>query len=128
MKKEILKPITAVKQAKALVVDDYKEHFIGIYLNARNIPTKIELISMGTLNASIVHPREVFSPAIVNHASQVIVLHNHPSENVKPSVDDIEITERLVKAGKILGIELIDHIIFTKGKKFYSFKENNLIN
>ena len=127
MKKAIITPKDAIEKAKIIITDGYKEHFIGIYLNSKNIPTKIELISLGTLTASLVHPREVFKPALINHAGSIIILHNHPSGDPEPSEDDLTITRRLVEAGKILGIDLLDHIIFTSGKKFYSFKENNLI-
>lgn len=90
-----------------------KEHFIGLYLNARHQLIYRETISVGSLEASIVHPREVFEPAIKQHASAVIVVHNHPSGNLDPSNEDLKINEILVKAGKILGIEVIDNIIIT---------------
>lgn len=117
MKKEkIIMPAKAVKKAREVLLDRHKEHFIGLYLNARSEVTKIELISLGTVNTGIVHPREVFRPAIVGRSSRIIVLHNHPSGCVEPSKEDIEVTDRLKKAGKILGIELCDHIIFTNDK------------
>jgi len=103
-----------------------KEHFIGLYLNARNQLIYQETISIGSLEANIVHPREVFEPAIKNHASGVIVAHNHPSGEPIPSSEDLEISASLVKAGKILGIELIDHIIITK-KTFTSLKDRGEI-
>ncbi len=103
-----------------------KEHFIVFYLDVRNQEIKREIISIGSLNASLVHPREVFDPAIRNSAAQIIIAHNHPSDNPEPSDDDLVITKRLVEAGKILGIEIIDHIIVAKSR-FYSFKENGLI-
>ncbi|MEO0091211.1 MAG: DNA repair protein RadC [candidate division WOR-3 bacterium] len=103
-----------------------KEHFIIFYLDVRNQEIKREIISIGSLNASLVHPREVFDPAIRHSAAQIILAHNHPSDNPEPSDDDLAITKRLVEAGKILGIEIIDHIIVAKSR-FYSFKENGLI-
>ena len=103
-----------------------KEHFIVLYLNARNQLIHKETISIGTLNASLVHPREVFKPAIDYLAASIIVAHNHPSGETEASEDDIKLTKRLVDAGKILGIEIIDHIIVAKDK-FISFKEENLI-
>jgi DNA repair protein RadC len=112
----ITHPKEAVKLAKPLITDWHKEHTIGIYLNARSIPTKVEVISIGTLNATLVHPRETFRPALVNHAASLIFLHNHPSGGVEPSEADLELTKRLEECGKILGIELVDHIIFTKTK------------
>jgi DNA repair protein RadC len=85
-----------------------------------------ETISIGTLNASLIHPREVFEPAVKNLAAQIIVAHNHPSNNPEPSEDDLEITMRLKEAGKILGIEIVDHIIVTKNS-FISLKEEKLV-
>lgn len=106
--------------------DNKKEHFIIFYLDPRNQKIKREIISIGILNANIVHPREVFEPAVINLAAQIIIAHNHPSGNTDPSEADFELTKRLIEAGKILGIEIIDHIIVTKDL-FFSFKEKKLI-
>ena len=95
-------------------------------MDSRNREIKREIISVGSLNANLVHPREVFEPAVRNLAAQVILAHNHPSGDPEPSEDDLEITKRLVEAGKILGIEIVDHIIMTKSR-YFSFKERNLI-
>ncbi len=103
-----------------------KEHFIGLYLNARNQLICQETISIGSLNANIVHPREVFEPAITHHALSLLVAHNHPSGDPQPSEDDLGITKRLVKVGNLLGINLIDHLIIG-AKEFFSFKEKGLI-
>lgn len=103
-----------------------KEHFVIFYLDSRNQEIKREIISIGSLNANLVHPREVFEPAVRNLAAQIILAHNHPSGDPTPSEDDLEITKRLVEAGKILGIEVIDHIIVAKND-FFSFKERKLI-
>ncbi len=103
-----------------------KEHFVIFFLDARNQEIKREIISVGSLNANLVHPREVFEPAVKHLAAQVILAHNHPSGDPEPSEDDLEITKRLVEAGKILGIEVIDHIIVAKND-FLSFKEKGLI-
>jgi len=83
-------------------------------------------VSIGTLNANLVHPREVFKEAIDSRAASVILVHNHPSGDPEPSEDDLEITKRIVEAGKIIGIDVLDHIIITKNKVF-SFKEKKLI-
>ncbi len=91
-----------------------KEHFVVLYLNARNQLIYKETISIGTLNANLVHPREVFKPALENLAASIIVAHNHPSGGTEPSAADLELTKRLREAGKILGIEVVDHIIVTK--------------
>ncbi|MBU4057038.1 DNA repair protein RadC, partial [Patescibacteria group bacterium] len=103
-----------------------KEHFVVLYLNARNQLIQKETISIGTLNASLVHPREVFKPAIDCLASSVILAHNHPSGDSEPSEDDLDLTKRMVEAGKILGIEVIDHVIISNSNSF-SFKDKNLI-
>jgi len=104
---------------------DYtREHFYIISLNSRNYSTAE--VSVGSLNASIVHPREVFSEAIKNKAASVIFAHNHPSGDPEPSEDDLVITKRLAEAGKILGIEVTDHVIVAK-KTYFSFKENKLL-
>jgi len=103
-----------------------KEHFVIFYLDSRNQEIKRETISIGSLNANLVHPREVFEPAVRNLTAQIILAHNHPSGDPEPSEDDLEITKRLVESGKILGIEVIDHIIVAKND-FFSFKERKLI-
>ncbi|MDP3043521.1 MAG: DNA repair protein RadC [bacterium] len=103
-----------------------KEHFVVLYLNARNQLVHKETISIGTLNANLVHPREVFKPAIDCLASSMILAHNHPSGDSEPSEDDLDLTKRMVDAGKILGIEVIDHVIITQNN-FFSFKDKNLI-
>lgn len=108
-----------------------KEHFVIFYLDSRNKEVgreeiRREIISVGSLNANLVHPREVFEPAVRNLAAQVILAHNHPSGDPEPSEDDLVMTKRLVEAGKILGIEVIDHVIVTKNG-FLSFKQGGLI-
>ena len=90
-----------------------KEHFVVLYLNARNQLIHKETISIGTLNASLVHPREVFKPAIDCLASNIILAHNHPSGDVEASEEDIELTRRIKRAGNIIGIEVIQHIIIS---------------
>jgi len=100
-----------------------KEHFITFFLDSRNKEITREIVSIGTLNASLVHPREVFSHAVKNNAASIIGAHNHPSNDSEPSDADIGVTKRLVEAGNILGVEFVDHIIVTKGG-YYSMKEN----
>jgi DNA repair protein RadC len=111
--------LTAIK-------DQQKEHFVCLYLNARNQLISQEVISIGSLSASIVHPREVFAVAISQSCASVLLAHNHPSADVSPSEEDIELTRRLVKAGEILGIEVIDHIIVGRDD-FLSMKEKGLL-
>ena len=106
--------------------DNKKEHFVVFFLDSRNQEIKREIISVGSLNANLVHPREVFEPAIRYLASHIIIAHNHPSGDTEPSQEDLEITKRLAEAGKILGIEIIDHVIVVKDK-FLSFKEKKLL-
>lgn len=103
-----------------------KEHFVVFYLDIRNQVIKKEIISIGTLTANLVHPREVFEPAVLHLAAQVVLAHNHPSGEVNPSDEDLEMTGRLVKAGEILGIEVIDHVIVCKNS-FLSFKKEGLL-
>ena len=103
-----------------------KEHFVVLYLNARNQLICKEIISVGTLNANLVHPREVFKPGIDYLAASIIIAHNHPSGGAEPSDNDLTTTNRLKEAGKIMGIELIDHIIITKNS-FFSLKERNMM-
>ena len=122
----INQPIQAVKIARSLITDWGKEHFIGIYFISETKITTTELIGLGILNACLVHPRETFRPALKSSATGIIVLHNHTSSEVEPSQDDIEVTQRLKKAGEILGIELYDHIIFTE-KKWLSMKAKKII-
>ena len=103
-----------------------KESFYILSLTTRNNLISVDKVSTGTLSASLAHPREVFIPAIKNSASSVIIAHNHPSGDPQPSEDDLAITKRLVEAGKILGIEVIDHIIVTNDG-YFSFKDKGLI-
>lgn len=103
-----------------------KEHFAVFYLDTMNALIERQIISVGTLNASLVHPREVFEPAIALRAADIIAVHNHPSGNVEPSQDDLAITKRLADAGKILGIILTDHIVLT-ANGFLSFKNKGVI-
>jgi len=103
-----------------------KEHLLALYVNSRNQMIAREIISVGTLNCSLVHPREVFEPAVRQSAAGIIVAHNHPSGSLEPSVEDKTITKQLVQAGEILGVDLIDHVIVT-GSGYVSMKEENLL-
>lgn len=121
--------ITCPADAAGMVADIkdcHKEHFIALFLNARNQVIHREQVSVGSLNASLVHPREVFAPAIGSSAASVILAHNHPSGDVTPSREDIELTRRMMQAGDIMGIEVLDHVIVGK-EKFISMKEANII-
>jgi len=102
-----------------------REKFICMHLNVKNQIISFEIVSTGSLTSSIVHPREVYKGAILSNAASVIFMHNHPSGDPEPSNDDIVITERLEKAGEILGINVLDHIIVARSG-YYSFKENKI--
>lgn len=127
---EMKKRIKSPKDITDIFVKDMryleKEHFKVIFLNTKNEVITYETISIGSLNASIVHPREVFNRAIKKSSASLILLHNHPSGNPEPSKEDINITKRLIEAGRIIGIEVLDHIIIGDGN-YYSLKENSLI-
>jgi len=103
-----------------------QEHFVTITLNGNNCVISKRVIFIGTLNHSLVHPREVFAAAISDRAASVILVHNHPSGNPEPSNEDIVMTRKLVEAGRILGIDIIDHVIIT-ASAHYSFEGNGLI-
>lgn len=122
--KELTDPKKVYQLIKSRLKDYHKEHFYIIVLNSRN--HSIAEVSVGSLDASVVHPREVFAEAIKNKAASVIFVHNHPSGDPEPSEDDLETTKQLTKAGKILGIEVVDHIIITKNS-YFSFRDGNLI-
>jgi len=105
---------------------EVKERFVVFWLNSANVVTGFEVISEGTLNSSVVHPREVFRGAIVATCANIILAHNHPSGNTEPSNEDISITKKLVEAGKIIDIKVFDHLIFAEDA-YTSFVEKRLI-
>ena len=98
-------------------IDQDKEHFYVMHLDVKSRVTLVELVSMGTLSASLVHPRETFRRAIIAGSASIIVAHNHPSGEVEPSDEDTKTTKLLFEAGQLLGITLNDHVIFTKKNK-----------
>ena len=112
-----------VQIVKPMISDPNKEFFMALYLNTKNGVLKQEVISIGSLNANIVHPREIFKTACMISASSIIVAHNHPSGDPTPSREDIEITKKLHEAGKMMGIELLDHVIIGYDR-YYGFKES----
>ena len=103
-----------------------REYFVVMCLDVKNQPTAINVCHIGSLNASIVHPREVMKIAIMSNSASIIVFHNHPSNNPSPSQEDIEVTSRLKEAGKIMGIELLDHLIVCEDS-FISLKEKGYL-
>jgi DNA repair protein RadC len=127
-RKSIIEPKIAAEIFRNILsleneIDQNKEHFWAIGLNARNIVLYIELITLGTLTHSLVHPREVFRMAIIKAAASITIGHNHPSGNPEPSMDDIMITERLKHAGEIIGIGVMDHIVIgNNNSRYVSFR------
>lgn len=133
-------PLTQPKQVyeflKQELGHETREVFVAIFLNARHLPLHWAIISIGSLSASLVHPRDAFAPGIVEQqlyteaiaqkSAAVIIVHNHPSGDTMPSNEDKCLTERLVKAGEILGIEVLDHIIIGESG-YFSFKERGLL-
>ena len=120
--REIKSPKAAFDLVRPLVKDADRERFYAVYLNTRNHLLGVELVSVGSVNASIVLLREVFKGAIALSASSILVVHNHPSGDSVPSKDDLAISRRLFEAGELLGISLLDHVIVGAGE-YRSLKE-----
>ncbi|MGR6835364.1 RadC family protein [Syntrophomonas erecta] len=122
--------VRSPEDVKSLVMEDMRyydrEHFRVLYLDRKGGLITIEDISVGGLHSSIVHPREVFKPAVKRSAASLILVHNHPSGDPAPSQEDIEVTRRLMEAGHILGMEVLDHVIIGEGT-YCSLKSRNLI-
>lgn len=118
-------PKRVLEIVRNLIGNTDREHLIVCCVDAQMNPTCIEIAAIGTINTCLVSPREVMKNAVLRNSYGVIICHNHPSGVVEPSTDDINITERLVKAGKILGIELVDHVIIGDGDEYYSFREED---
>jgi DNA repair protein RadC len=106
-------------------IDQEKEHFYVMHLDTRSRINMVELVSLGTLTSSLVHPRETFRRAVLQGSASIIVAHNHPSGEVDPSNEDTKVTKLLFEAGNILGITMLDHLIFAKGI-FYSFRDSSV--
>lgn len=106
--------------------DKKQEHFMTVTLDGANRLIQKRVVFIGTLNESLAHPREIFSDAILDRAASVIFVHNHPSGSVEPSPEDVALTRRLVDAGGLLGIPVLDHVIIAKNRHF-SFQENGLL-
>jgi DNA repair protein RadC len=123
---KIKTPEDVIKSVKNKLKGKKKEHFIVLSLDTRNHLIDTQIISIGSLDSSIVHPREVFKEAISASAASVIFIHNHPSGDPEPSEDDIKLTKRLIEVGEILGIEVLDHIIICDNI-YLSMKSRNLL-
>ncbi len=124
--KKITAPADVAEIFIPLLRDEVKEQFLVVCLSSANKIIRYEKISIGNLNSSVVHPREIFKAAIENNSASIILIHNHPSENPEPSNEDISITKKLVEAGKIMDIPIFDHIIIA-GNSYTSFVERRLI-
>ncbi len=126
MKKRLTNPCDIYLENKYLFLDKKQEYFYCLYLNNKNELIERRLLFMGTVNKSVVHPREVFKHAYLTSASSIICMHNHPSGDVIPSKDDIMFTKALVEVGRIQSIPVLDHII-AGNDNYYSFSDNGII-
>jgi len=125
-KPEILSPEDIWKLCSD-IRNSKREHLVAFYLDTQSRLIERQIISIGILDTNLVHPREVFEPALSLRADSIIIAHNHPSNSLKPSKNDILVTEKMVKSGRILGIKLKDHIIITKND-YFSFRKKGMIN
>ncbi len=123
----IRSPEDAAQIAAKFIGDDDREVFFVMCLNTKNRVVAVYRCHVGALSASIIHPREVFKAAILNNSASIVVAHQHPSQEVTPSREDIDVTKRLVEAGKILGIEVLDHVIVNGNAGYTSFKYRGYI-
>jgi len=130
LSKQTNKPIKSAKDvfnyAYPKLNGEDKEHFMILHLDTKNRIIKDEIISVGTLNSSIIHPREVFKSAIKESANAIILVHNHPSGDSEPSKEDIKITDILFKSGNLLSIKILDHVIIGSNE-YYSFKDQGKV-
>lgn len=129
---DYIKPFTRfsssedIYQAFRFLAQETKEHFIALHLDSKNRVICVDLVSTGSLTASIVHPREVFKSALLSSAAAMVFMHNHPGQDPTPSREDMEITTRLREAGDLLGIRILDHIIICE-YNYVSFADRGLI-
>ncbi len=124
--RQILSPKDSVNLLKDFINDSDREMLIVCCLDTKNQPTCISIVSIGTINSSLVHPREVFKTAILSNSASIIMAHNHPTGDTCPSKEDIGITSKIKEVGKILGIELLDHLIIGY-ENYRSLKEDGYI-
>ena len=118
----------ACRMLATYLADVDREHFVVLMLDQKNHVIGIHTVSMGSLTASIVHPREVYKAAILANAATILCGHNHPSGDPQPSQEDRAITQRLAEAGKLLGITVVDHIIIGSADRYFSFADEGLLN
>ena len=122
----IASPGDAAQYLMARMRNDTHEKFVVVLLNTKNRVIQVQQVAEGSLTSAVVHPREVYAPAIVNHAACILVAHNHPSGDPYPSTEDRNLTNVLEEAGKMIGIPLMDHLVIGDGN-YYSFKEHGEI-
>ena len=115
-------PADVARFVRALVGTDAREHFVVVMLDGRHRPVAYQVVSVGTATASLVHPREVFQPAVGVGAVAILVAHNHPSGDPTPSAEDREVTDRLLRAGQLIGIPLLDHVVVVE-RGYVSLRE-----
>lgn len=126
--KTLRSPEDSARILRDIVDGDEREQFVVIMLDARHKPTGYRVVSIGTISASLVDPKEIFGPALLCHAAAIVIGHNHPSGDPSPSAEDHQVTQRLVNAGKIMGIPVVDHVIVGNGSDaFHSFKQEGNI-
>lgn len=123
---EIDKPKKLVNWLNQLIGYEMQEHFVVVFLNIQNVIIHYRIMFVGTLTNSVVHPREIFREAILCGCARIICVHNHPSGKCEPSVSDIEVTKIIQEGGKLVGIEILDHLIVGRNN-FCSFREMGLI-
>jgi len=120
-------PDSVVNLVNKYILDEDREILLVLVLNTKNAVVAVHRCHMGTLDSSIASARDIYKTAILNNAASIIIAHNHPSGQVQPSPQDISLTERIVKAGEVMGIELLDHIIVGWAQGFYSFKAHGMM-
>jgi DNA repair protein RadC len=125
-KEHIRSPEDVIKEVQKSLKGKKKEHFLALFLDTRNHPIETRTISIGSLDSSIVHPRELFKEAISHSAASIILVHNHPSGDTEPSDEDIKLTKRLIEVGQVLGIEILDHVVISD-HAYLSMKAKRLI-
>ncbi|VUZ23643.1 Uncharacterised protein [Acetobacterium wieringae] len=122
--RKISSPKDAAGLGQRFLEEADREQVIVCCLDNKNVPINLNVVSMGTLNTSLIHPREVFKTAIMSNAASIVLFHNHPSGDPEPSQEDISITKRIADAGTLMGIELLDHIIIGLEGRYLSLKEH----
>jgi DNA repair protein RadC len=125
--RKIAVPEDGANLLRRFLADSDREQFLVVTLDTKNQPINVNVCSVGTLNSSLVHPREIFKVAILSNANSIIIGHNHPSGNPEPSKEDLSITKRIKEAGEIIGIKLTDHLILGEEEKFVSLKERGIL-